>query len=45
MIDKGTLDAVICGDESVCDPDKLSRKVDRVLSNEWNVCVYYVWNA
>ena len=42
VIDKGTLDAVICGDENVCDPDKVISEVDRVLSkNGLYVCITF----
>ena len=31
VIDKGTLDAIICGDEATCFPDKVLLEVNRVL--------------
>ena len=34
VIDKGTLDAIICGDEATCDPDKVLLEVNRVLKKD-----------
>ena len=31
VVDKGTLDAIICGDESTCKPDQVLSEVNRVL--------------
>ena len=41
VIDKGTLDAIICGDEATCFPDKVLLEVNRVLKKDG----VYVWNA
>ncbi|KAK8828963.1 hypothetical protein WA538_000966 [Blastocystis sp. DL] len=34
VIDKGTLDAIICGDEATCFPDKVLLEVNRVLKKD-----------
>ena len=34
VIDKGTLDAIICGDEATCNPDKVLLEVNRVLKKD-----------
>ena len=34
VIDKGTLDAIICGDEATCFPDKVLLEVKRVLKKD-----------
>lgn len=42
VIDKATLDAVICGDESMCDPNKMISEIYRVLKNEGLfICISY----
>ena len=33
VVDKGTLDAIICGDETTCFPEKVVSEVFRVLKN------------
>ena len=42
MIDKGTLDAIICGEEGVCDPDKVLSEICRVLKPTGvYICITY----
>lgn len=42
VLDKATLDAIICGDEGVCDPDKVVSEIYRVLKNDGvYICISY----
>lgn len=42
VLDKAALDAVICGDESFCDPDKVIAEIYRVLKNNGlYICISY----
>ena len=42
VLDKAALDAVICGDEGMCDPNKVISEVYRVLKNEGlYTCISY----
>ena len=42
VLDKGTLDAIICGDEGVCFPDKVISEIYRVLKeNGLYICITY----
>ena len=42
VIDKATLDAIICGDEAVCNPDKVISEIYRVLKNNGvYICITY----
>lgn len=42
VLDKAALDAVICGDEGMCDPNKVISEVYRVLKNEgFYICISY----
>ena len=42
VIDKATLDAVICGEDGVCDPDKMLTEINRVLKPSGvYICITY----
>lgn len=42
VIDKATLDAIICGDEGVCNPEKVINEIYRVLKpNGVYICITY----